>query len=396
MPFPLYVPRLNNNDDNVRLNGFLVQVGAKVRKGDPVADIETDKATFTVEAEEDGYVLALEGEKGAYVDVGATLIWFGAEAGEAAPSRNGATGAEHVNGAGAVANSGTRAEPTLKAMILLAQFGLDAAAIPSAGERLTAQDVETYIKTQRLKNSAVAGPSVSLPEGRREKAEEATPAVSGERLKLSAEERGMLRTVAWQRDYAVTGYVELPYDPAPWEAYAAEFQKTHNLLMSPMLASQAWRLARAARMYPKLNSTILESERYQYGPVNLGFTVQSGDLLVIVVIERADEMDERAFFNRLNELQRAAMKRTLKPSECAGNTITFTSMARWKVSRHMPVLAPQTSLIVAHSAPVNGMATIGATYDHRVLSPKLAKQLSRSYMPRWWSWRGRSATMRAR
>ena len=138
--------------------------------------------------------------------------------------------------------------------------------------------------------------------------------------------------------------------------------------MSPLLASQAWRLARAARAYPKLNSTILDGERYQYGPVNLGFTVQSGELLFIVVVERADELEEKAFFDRLNGLQRAAMKHTLKQNETSGNTITFTSMARWRVSRHMPVLPPQTALIVAHSAPAGGAATIGATSDHRVLS----------------------------
>lgn len=351
MPYPLYVPRLNNNDDTVRLNAFLVEVGAKVRKGDPIADIETDKATFTVETEEDGYVLALIGEPGNTLAVGATLAWLGAEAHETAPSTNGDKPA---------ASSKEVAEPTLKAMILLAQFGLDAAAVPSSGDRLTAQDVERYIKERRLGSRSTAAAQQSAPD--------AEPAVQGERVKLTAEERGMLRTVVWQRDYAVPGYVELPYDPAPWDAYAADLQSQHKLLMSPLLASQAWRLARAARAHPKLNSTIVDGERYQYGSVNLGFTVQSGELLFIVVVERADELSEREFFDRLNGLQRAAMKHTLKQKESSGNTITFTSMARWKVARHMPVLPPQTALIVAHSAPADGVATIGATYDHRVLS----------------------------
>jgi hypothetical protein len=43
-------------------------------------------------------------------------------------------------------------------------------------------------------------------------------------------------------------------------------------------------------------------------------------------------------------------------------------MARWNVSRHVPVLPPYTSLIVAHAAPVSGQGTLGATYDHRVLT----------------------------
>jgi hypothetical protein len=45
-------------------------------------------------------------------------------------------------------------------------------------------------------------------------------------------------------------------------------------------------------------------------------------------------------------------------------------MARWNVSRHVPVLAPYTALMVAHSAPPKGgqSAVLGASYDHRILS----------------------------
>jgi hypothetical protein len=44
-------------------------------------------------------------------------------------------------------------------------------------------------------------------------------------------------------------------------------------------------------------------------------------------------------------------------------------MARWNVSRHTPILPPQTALIIAHAAPKNSdKAVLGATYDHRVLT----------------------------
>ena len=52
----------------------------------------------------------------------------------------------------------------------------------------------------------------------------------------------------------------------------------------------------------------------------------------------------------------------------SGATISFSSMARWQASRHIPVLPPNTAIIVAHAAARDGSATIGATYDHRILS----------------------------
>ena len=50
MPIPLHTPRINNNDDTVRLTKVLVAVGGPIRRGDPIIDIETDKAVFTVES----------------------------------------------------------------------------------------------------------------------------------------------------------------------------------------------------------------------------------------------------------------------------------------------------------------------------------------------------------
>ena len=57
MPTAIPTPRVNNNDDFVRFSRTYVEPGALVRKGDVIADIETDKASVTIEAEAEGYLL---------------------------------------------------------------------------------------------------------------------------------------------------------------------------------------------------------------------------------------------------------------------------------------------------------------------------------------------------
>jgi len=59
MPTPLYTPRVNNNDDTVRLLRVMVQPGDRVAAGDIVAEVETDKASFTVEVDREGVVLGV-------------------------------------------------------------------------------------------------------------------------------------------------------------------------------------------------------------------------------------------------------------------------------------------------------------------------------------------------
>ncbi len=346
MPSPVYTPRINNNDDTVRLAAVLVDLRSAIRAGDPIIDVETDKATFTVESEIDGYLLAVNGTAGDTLEVGSILAWIGATADELVPS----------NKAKQTASEEPDAAPTLKALLLLKAHGLTIEDVPHSG-RLSAADVE---RAAAGRNHREAEPAPSK--------RWATSTIPGRVEALTPEENGMARTVTWHRDEAAAGYIELVHDPAPWEAYAAEFQKARGLMMNPMLALMAWRLAKLAAEYPRINATLSPGGAYLYDQVNLGFMVQVGRSLYLVVVRDAASKSDAEFVSELSELQRGAMKRALKAEQTADATIAFTSMARWNVVRHIPVLVPQTSLIVAHSAKVNGITSLGASYDHRLLT----------------------------
>jgi pyruvate/2-oxoglutarate dehydrogenase complex dihydrolipoamide acyltransferase (E2) component len=177
----------------------------------------------------------------------------------------------------------------------------------------------------------------------------------------------MLRTVSWQRDHAVPGHIEIEYNPEPWRAYAAAFRETHGLWFDPVLSLMAWRLARLAGKHPRINATISGSSEYLYEAVNLGFTIQADATLYLVVLSGAERMDALEFVRELGSLQLAAMRHSLSAEQTSNATLSFSSMARWGVSRHVPVLPPHSSMIVAHTATAT-VARLGATYDHRLLT----------------------------
>jgi pyruvate/2-oxoglutarate dehydrogenase complex dihydrolipoamide acyltransferase (E2) component len=348
MADPIPIPRVNNNDDTVKLVRLAVEVGEAVHEGDLVFEVETEKAVVGIEAERDGYVLAVNCEVGDIVPVGTVAMWLGDTPDEPVPHEEKPAAAE------AQADEGV----TAKALLLLRRHNLSAEAVPRSGPRLTAADVEAYV--------AAAGeeppPEVAAPN---------LPAAADLRP-LNPPERGMLGTVTWQRDHAVATYLEIDYDSRPWDAYAAEFARAGRQLLNPLLALIAYRLVRLAGEL-NANGTIIEDggpTRVTYQHVNLGFTVQSGKNLFLCVVDLADTMDETAFVARLGELQRRAIANRLAPVEMRGATVGFTSMARWGVRRHIPVLAPHTALMIAHCAPgADGThAVLGATYDHRLLT----------------------------
>jgi pyruvate/2-oxoglutarate dehydrogenase complex dihydrolipoamide acyltransferase (E2) component len=354
MARPVHAPRINNNDDAVKVVSIAVKPGDAVAAGDLLMEVETQKATVTVEAEDSGYVLVLLCEPGQELAVGTIALWIGDHADEVAPGGpTPAAGPDTAEPAAAM---------TAKARLLLRRHGLAADRIPRSGDRLTAADVEAFLATQ---------PAEAPSPGRRTRAWTSLPA-EAETVPLTQSQRGMVNTVSWQRDHAVPAYLEIEYDPRPWDEYAAAFARDHRSLFNPLLALMAHRLVQLAPAHGA-NGTVLEDDeprRVRYRHVNLGFTVQADDALYLCVVDAAEALDAPAFVKRLSDLQWRARQHRLAPSELSGATIGFSSMALWGVRRHQPVLAPGTAVMIAHTAPAasGDSAVLGITYDHRLLA----------------------------
>ena len=359
MPHPVYVPCVNINDDIVLIVDVTVSAGDTVKTGDMIAEVETDKAVIPVEAEQDGYVLKVLCDVEERVKVGAVMMWIGDSPDESVPELVSKVPTEESSGKSSL-------QPTAKAQVLLDKHKLDAGQIPHQGERLTVRDIEAFIAGEGGTAGSVKAAQVDIQQG----SEELLPGTPGSLRSLSAEEHGMVSTVTWHRDHAVAAYLEMTYDQQAWEDYAAAFAERHKFMLSPLLPLMAYRLVKLARDMPKINTTLVNGQKYLYDQVNLGFTVQVGETLYLTVVQQADAMDDRQFIDALGEVQRHAMAKKLRPDELIGATLGFSSMARWNVSRHVPVLAPYTALMVAHSAPPKGgqSAVLGASYDHRILS----------------------------
>lgn len=357
MAIPIYVPRINNNDDEVKLVELSVTVGDRVGTGQAIAAVETDKALVDIEAPTDGFILAICGKVNTTVQVGSVLMWTGTMAGEAVPD---SAKVANSTGARTAASVGT---PTAKALALLRDFGLAAGDVTANGDRLSANDVLRHVAAQGT--TQPGAPAGTTP--RPNTVPLLRPEVEGTLHPLLNYERGMLHTVSWQRDVAVPGYLEMAYDHSAWEQMAAAFGQQRNLLLNPLLPLMSWQLVELAAQTPRYNATLVGEQRHEYNQVNLGFTVQAGAVLYLAVVRDAAALGKDGFVSRLVDLQRRAASHALMPQELQGATIGFSTMSRWKVACHVPVLAPHTALMVAHTVGADGQGVLGATYDHRVL-----------------------------
>jgi hypothetical protein len=77
MAYEIKMPQLGMNQDSATIVTWLKNEGEKVNEGDPVFEVETDKATMEVEAQASGYLSAIQVELGVEVPVGnliATIV----------------------------------------------------------------------------------------------------------------------------------------------------------------------------------------------------------------------------------------------------------------------------------------------------------------------------------
>ena len=85
MATAIYVPRINNNDDEVKVLSFEVGVGDKVNVDQIIGQVETDKAVLDVTASSEGYVLGFVASPEEVVRVGTIMLWLGERKDEAIP-----------------------------------------------------------------------------------------------------------------------------------------------------------------------------------------------------------------------------------------------------------------------------------------------------------------------
>ncbi len=84
MPVEVFVPKMTDHMETARLVRWLVQPGSRVECGQPILEVETDKALAEVEAPASGLLTGIAAEAGAEVPVG-QVIAFIVEPGAAAP-----------------------------------------------------------------------------------------------------------------------------------------------------------------------------------------------------------------------------------------------------------------------------------------------------------------------
>jgi pyruvate dehydrogenase E2 component (dihydrolipoamide acetyltransferase) len=370
MAFSVVMPALEMAQETGKLVAWRKVEGERVAKGEPLLEIETDKAVLEVESPADGILAGVSVQAGAVVPVGKTIAWI-VSPGEAPPSEVVSSGSQ-VHSATELTRAAAPVIPTPaagpglqispKARRLAKEHGVDITSLRGSGPsgEILASDVLAAAES-RSSSSSPAPKDVE------------TPSSIG---RLMAERT----TQSWTtvphffvvREVDAGGLVEVRERLGSAIQQAQGIKLTHTDFLVALLA-------RVLVNHPRLNASWGGEVIRLNQEVNIGVAMAVGDGVVATVIHHANEADLGEIAVQRRDLTERARASRLRPSDIAGATFTISNLGMYQVDAFSAIISPPQAAILAVGSiadrvvPVDGrpairpMMTLTLSCDHRVV-----------------------------
>jgi pyruvate dehydrogenase E2 component (dihydrolipoamide acetyltransferase) len=331
-----------------KLIAWRKQEGDRVTKGEPLLDIETDKAVMEVEAPADGILAGISAAAGADIPVGQTIAWIVAPGEKPPPEEESATAApaaravsqkteSHAAGAANLSESSAASSARIspKARRLAKELGVDIAAVRGSGPggEVLASDVQAAAATSPVASSAATPETIS---GRLE-----VPSTLG---RLMAERT----TQSWTSvpHFFITRNIDASALNQYREKVIAEIERTHQIRIThtDLLVALT---SRVLLKHPRLNSSWTADGIRLYDHVNMGVAIAVNDGVVAAVIPNAHTATLPEIAQQRRDIAERARAGKLRPTDIADATFTISNLGMYHVDQFSAIITPPQAAILA-------------------------------------------------
>jgi pyruvate dehydrogenase E2 component (dihydrolipoamide acetyltransferase) len=403
------LPRLSDTMEEGVVAKWLVKPGDKVKRGQPIAEIETDKATMEFESFDAGTVLELLASEGTVLKLGTPIAILG-EAGEdvaavkaglagggTAPAVGGSpasaapVGAKEPAAAMAKAvaappvtapaaapqvasREGGRVPASPLARRLAHEAGLDLGSIAGSGPhgRVVKADVDA---------AALRGPQVGRASGGAPAAFTAEVDAHGRpyatrvdrTFPLSQMRKAIVRAMVKSKTEAPHFYLTIDVDMehavelrarinAAAEATKGAAGGATKISFNDLVVAAA---ARALQVHPRVNAKFTAEGIVEYGDIDVGVAVAIDDGLLVPVVRHAEQKTLRAIARETRDLGERAKAKTLHPNEMTGSTFTVSNLGMFGIEEFAAVVNPGEGAILAVGAIREAAVVVGGSVQIR-------------------------------
>jgi pyruvate dehydrogenase E2 component (dihydrolipoamide acetyltransferase) len=389
------MPRLSDTMTEGVIASWQKNVGDDVKKGDILAEIETDKATMELESYKDGKLLyqgAKAGEKIAVNDLLAIIgkdgfdintVLNAIKSGGAAPSEAPAENKAEVSKTETVAHEAAQQQVVNEGRIfasplakkLAEEKGIDLKYVKGSGDngRIIKSDIDNYSPQQAV----AAGEKVSsapqetvAPQQAQAAAYTASAAGSAgfEEIPVSQMRKTIARRLAESKFSAPHFYLTMSMDMDACVAARKRINETSPVKISfNDIVLKA--VAVALRQHPKVNSSWLGEKIRVNHDINIGVAVAVEEGLLVPVVRFADTKQLSQIAAEVKALAEKAKNKKLQPAEWEGSTFTISNLGMFGIDEFTAIINPPDACILA----VGGIAQVPVVKNGAIVPGNVMK-----------------------
>ena len=344
MAFSVVMPALEMAQETGKLIAWRKKEGDRVTKGEPLLEIETDKAVMEVEAPADGILAGITAQAGTDIPVGQTIAWIvapgeksptGNESAITAPAARGKTESHAAPLAVAAPEPSTvrSARISPKARHLAKELGVEIAIVRGSGPggEILASDIQAAAKATASAGTAPPVKSTALE----------APSTLG---RLMAERTAQSWTTV--PHFFVTRAIEAGALNEYRGKLAPEIERTHNIRIThtDLLVALA---ARVLLKHPRLNSSWTAEGIRLHDHVNMGIAIAVNDGVVAAVIPNAHAATLPEIAQQRRNIAERARAGRLRPADIADATFTISNLGMYHVDQFTAIITPPQAAILA-------------------------------------------------
>lgn len=382
MALEMKIPTLGESISEVVIAKWLKKDGDYVNMDDVLCELETDKATMELNAEQAG-VLKILAEEGATLAIGDVVCSLDTDAkvpAAQAPAAPQAAAAQVGTAAAPAAQSDSYASghPSPAAAKILAEKGIDPAQVTGSGKdgRITKEDA---LKAEQA--PAVPAAKASTPA-----APAAAAAPVGERNQRRERMSQLRKTVARRlvsvknETAMLTTFNEVNMGPVMElrSRYKDKFKEKYGVGLG-FMSFFTRAVCLALQEFPSVNAMIDGDEMILNDFCDISIAVSAPRGLVVPVIRNAEKLGLHEIEAEVGRLAKRARENQLTLEEMTGGTFTITNGGVFGSMLSTPIInAPQSAILGMHNIverpiALNGEVVIrpvmyiALSYDHRII-----------------------------
>ncbi|MFD2785549.1 pyruvate dehydrogenase complex dihydrolipoamide acetyltransferase [Hymenobacter rubripertinctus] len=409
------MPKMSDTMTEGTIAAWLKKVGDKVKSGDILAEVETDKATMELDNYEDGTLLYIGPKEGEAVAVDGVLAIIGEEgadvqallggpndaapaaapaAAEAAAPASASTSAPAPAAEAAPAANGGRIFASPLAKSIAKDKGIDLNTIKGSGEngRIVSRDLEDVAASPAPAQAAApaAAPAAQPAAAPAPVAAKPAPAAAPAAPAAQPADGTYTDTPVTQMRKVIARRLSESLFTAP------HFYLTMEILMdramevrtqlnelSPVKLSFNDLVLKASalalRQHPAVNSSWLGDRIRQNHVINIGVAVAVDEGLLVPVVRNADGKGMSQIATEVKELAGKAKSKKLQPAEWEGSTFTISNLGMFGIDEFTAIINPpdacilavggikQTAVVKNGELAVGNIMKVTLSCDHRVV-----------------------------